>query len=293
MKTLTKKLFSIALGAIPILALALLVSLPAQAQQQAITQTTLASSVSGPSLYSGTSPTISTTITLTACTGIIAPVLPGTPVSVIYIDREALGVFSVNSTTCVMTVNRGYLGTQASPHVTGQMVLIAPAYQASLQYGGNPVPNGLFPQDAPMGGGCTAANTTTSPWVNVLTGAQWLCSSLTGTWVAGWNNPFATDWTAPTASVASAAGKITPSGPYFTITGSAAVTGFNVATGAMVGFNSTTVGGGCFNIVGGVGNTATWTAAGNISVIGTFTPGKLFTFCWNPTSAKFVPSAVS
>jgi hypothetical protein len=266
---------------------------PAMAQQQTMTQTTLANAVSGPALYSGTSPTISQFVCLASVTGISAPILPGTPVSVIYVDREAMGVFSVNTSTACLVVNRGYLGTQASPHVSGQMVLVAPLYQTTLGTGANPVPNGLFTQDPPLGAACTPAGTTTTPWVNVLTGAQWLCSSATSTWVAGWNNPYATDWTGPTATVASAAGAITPSGPYFTITGAAAVTGFNVATGGMIGFDSTAVGYGCFNIRSATGTTATWTNAGNISVAGTFTANKLFTFCWDPLTLKFVPSTVA
>lgn len=266
---------------------------PIHAQQQAMTQTTLASAVSGPAGYSGTSPTISQTVCLASVTGIVAPILPGTPTSVIYVDREAMGVFTVNTATGCMVVNRGYLGTQASPHVSGQMVLVAPAYQTTLGTGANPVPSGLFTQDAPLGASCTASSTTTTPWVNVLTGSQWLCSSATNTWVAGWSNPYALDWTGPTATVASAAGAITPSGPYFTITGAAAVTGFNVATGGMIGFNSTAVGFGCFNVRSASGATATWTAAGNISIAGTFTANKLFTFCWDPLTSKFVPSTVS
>jgi hypothetical protein len=256
--------------------------------QTSLLQTTLTAAITGPAGYSGTSPSIqSTNICLTSATGIGNPILPGTPTSVIYIDREALGVWQVNTTTGCMTVSRGYLGTQASPHVSGAMVLVAPQYQTTLQYGGNPLPNGLFPNDPPMGGTCTALSTPATPWVNVLTGAQWICSGLTNTWVAGWNNPYATDWTAMTASVASVAGATLPSGPYFTITGSAAVTGWTIP----VGFNATAIGGGCFNVVGGTGNTATWTAAGNISLAGTFTPLKVFSFCWSPVLSKFVPSA--
>jgi hypothetical protein len=256
--------------------------------QTALTQTTLSAPVSGPALYSGTSPTISGSVTLAACTGIAPPILPGTPTSVIYVDREAMGVWTWNSTSCSGTVSRGYLGTQASPHVSGAMVLIAPAYQTTLGTGANPLPSGLFQQDPPMGGTCSATLTPTTPWVNVLTGSQWLCSALTNTWVAGWNNPYATDWTAPTASVASVAGSTLPSGPYFTITGTNAVTGWTIP----VGFNATTVGGGCFNVIGGAGP-ATWTSAGNIAVAGTFTANKIFTFCWNGPAGKFYPSAIS
>lgn len=264
----------------------------AQQGQATLLQTTLAGAVTGPSLYSGTTPTLQTFICLASVTGISAPLLPGTPVSVIYIDREAMGVFNVSTSTNCVTVNRGYLSTQASPHVTGQMVLISNAYNTTAVTGGNPLPSGFYPVDPPQGGTCSAG-VPTIPWVNVVTGAQWLCSTITNSWVPGWNNPLVGFSAGQTASVASAAGAITPSGPLFQITGSAAVTGFNVATGAMTGFNSTAAGYGCFTVVGASGNTATWTAAGNIAIAGTFTPLKMFIFCWNPSTQKFYPSAVS
>jgi hypothetical protein len=254
--------------------------------QTALTQTTLSGAVSGPALYSGSSPTISGSLTLASCTGIAGPVLPGTPSSIIYVDREAMGVFSINS-SCVATVFRGYMGTQAAPHVSGAMVLYGPNYSVTVALGGNPVPSGLFTQDPPDGSTCTAANTPTTPWVNVLTGAQWLCSTITGGWVPGWENPWANPSTwGQTATVASAAGAITPSGPYFNISGTAAITGFNIP----VGFNTTQ--GGCFtaNPTG----IWTWTAAGNIATAGTTTAATTpVTFCWNVVSAKWIPSRLA
>lgn len=253
--------------------------------QTALTQTTLSAAVSGPALYSGTSQNISASVTLAACTGIAAPLLPGTPSSILYVDREAMGVFTVNG--CTLGVIRGYLGTQASPHVSGAMVLFGPNYAVTVALGGNPVPNGLFSQDPPYGGTCTAANTPTTPWVNVLTGAQWLCSSVTGTWVPGWQNPWAATSTwGQTATVASAASAITPSGPYFNISGTAAITGFNIP----IGFNTAL--GGCFtaNPTG----IWTWTAAGNIATAGTTTAASTpVTFCWNVVSQKWIPSRLA
>jgi len=257
--------------------------------QTALTQTTLSAAVSGPSGYSGTSPTISQSVTLASCTGIAAPILPGTPSSIIYVGREAMGVFTVNTSSCVLTVNRGYLGTQAAPHPSGDMVLYGPNYAVTLAQGGNPVPSGLFQQDPPIGGTCTAANTPTTPWVNVLTGAQWLCSSVTNTWVAGFNNPLALDFTAQTATVPAAAGTITPSGPYFIVSGAGAITGFTVP----VGCNATATGACTFTIISAAGSTWTWTAAGNIMTAGTGTAGHSFTFTWSASLQKFVPSALT
>lgn len=253
--------------------------------QTALTQTTLSSAVNGPSLYNGTTSTLDPCWTLASVTGINAPTLPGTPVSVIYANREALGVLSVNTSTKIVCGFRGYLGTQASPHISGAMVLVAPAYNSAN--GGNPISSGLYQQDPVYGGACTVANTPTTPWVNVLNGAQWICSSQTGTWAPGWANPLSSPATwIQTATVASAAGAITPSGPYFNISGTSAITGFNIP----VGFDTTL--GGCFtaNPTG----IWTWTAAGNIATAGTTTAATTpVTFCWNPASSKWIPSRLS
>jgi hypothetical protein len=257
--------------------------------QTALTQTTLASPVSGPSFYSGSSPTISSTVTLAACTGIAAPLLPGTPSSIVYVGREALGILTWNTTSCSGQVFRGYLGTQAAPHVSGDMVLYGPNYSVTLAQGGNPVPSGLFQQDPPMNGTCTASATPTSPWVNVMTAAQWLCSSITGTWVPGFNNGLAGDFTPQTATVAAAAGAVLPSGPLFIISGAGAITGFTIP----VGCNATAVGSCSFTVISAAGATWTWTAAGNIMTAGTGTAGHSFTFTWSASLAKFVPSSLS
>lgn len=255
--------------------------------QAAFVQTTLSGAVTGPALYSGTSPTVQNFVCLASVTGILNPVLPGTPVSVIYIDREALGVFQVNTSTGCLNVFRGYLGTQASPHINGTMVLVAPAYQSTLGTGGNPIASGLFTQDAIYGSTCTGANTPTTPWINVLTGAQWVCSGQVGVWAPSWQNPLAAPPTwIQTATVPSAAGAITPSGPYFNISGTSAITGFNIP----LGFNTSL--GGCFtaNPTG----IWTWTAAGNIATAGTVTAATTpVTFCWNVASSKWIPSRLT
>jgi hypothetical protein len=255
--------------------------------QTALTQTTLSAAVSGPSMYNGNSPSISGSVTLAACTGIAAPLLPGTPSSIIYVDREAMGVFTVSGSGCNLNVIRGYLGTQASPHVSGAMVLYGPNYAVTLSLGGNPVPNGFFQQDAPYGGACTATSTPSTPWVNVLTGAQWLCSGLTNTWAPGWSNPLASPETwIQTATVASAASAITPSGPFFDISGTAAITGFNIP----VGFDTNK--GGCFTAK--PTGIWTWTAAGNIQTAGTTTAATTpVTFCWDVAAAKWIPSRLA
>src|SRR6266702_1118633 len=202
--------------------------------QVALTQTTTASAVSGPAFYSGTSVNIDQVVFLASVTGINAPALPGSPVSIIYIGREAMGVFTVNTSLKSVGVLRGYLGTQAAPHPSGDMVLISAPYSVTQAFGGNPTPSGFFQQDPNYASTCTAANTPTTPWLNVLTGAQWVCSALTNTWAPSWDNPLSnpSSWI-QTGTVASAA-TIVPTGPYFNISGTTAI----VTITLPVGFNS-------------------------------------------------------
>lgn len=255
--------------------------------QTALTQTTLTTNVTGPAFYSGGSPVISQTVCLASVTGIGNPTLPGTPVSVIYVDREAMGVFSVNATSGCAIVNRGYLSTQASPHNSGAMVLVAPQYQATLAFGGNPNPNGLFPVDPPQNGSCVSSGIPTTPWVNVLTGAQWLCSPVTNTWVPGFNNPLVPVSSVPTATIASAT-TILPTGPLFHMTGTTSVATITTP----VGCNATASGSCQFTII--CDGVCVWGTGGNISTAsGTFVAGSAVTFIWNPATSKWMPSTTT
>jgi hypothetical protein len=277
MKNLTKAVLT--------LALTLGCALASQAQV-ALTQTTLASAVSGPAFYSGTSVNIDQVVFLVSVTGINAPALPGSPVSVIYVGREAMGVFTVNTGLKSVGVLRGYMGTQAAPHPSGDMVLISAPYSVNQAFGANPQASGFFQQDPNYASSCTASGTPTTPWVNVLTGAQWVCSTLTNTWAPSWDNPLSSpaSWI-QTGTVASAA-TIVPTGPYFNISGTTAI----VTITLPVGFNSSE--GGCFT----ANPTAiwTWTAAGNIATAGTTTAATTpVTFCWNVVSLKWIPSRLA
>jgi hypothetical protein len=275
------------LKAVLTLALVFGFALGAQAQQGQgqITQTTLVNAVLGPAGYSGTSSTISTSVTLAACTGVLAPILPGTPVSDIYIDREVMGVLTWNTSTCSGTVLRGYLGTQAAPHSAGTMVLMAVTYQTNLAQGGNPLPNGFFNQDPPVGATCSAG-VPTNVWVNVLTGNQWLCSTITNTWVPGFTNSIG-ETIVPTTAVASAT-TILPSGPLFHLTGTTSITTITDP----VGCNATAVGGCQFTVI--CDAVCTWAASGNIAVAaGTVVAGTPVTFIWDAKNSKWVPTTTT
>lgn len=265
-----------------ILILAALLALGGAAHAQtALTQTTLAQKVNGPVFYSGNgSTTTDNCMSLASVSGIAAPSLPGSPVSVIYVGREAFGVLTVNTSTKVVCGLRGYLGTQASPHPSGDMVLVAPQYNTAN--GGNPVPSGLFSQDPPLNGACTPSGTPTTPWVNVLTGAQWLCSTITNTWVPGFVNPLTDTFSAPNTAVASAT-SITPSGPLFHVTGTTAVTTITTP----VGCDATAVGACSFTLIAdAAGSLGT---GGNLEIAAAITTvvGKAYTLIWDATNSKW------
>lgn len=180
--------------------------------QTALTQSTLTGTIT-----QGTR-----ALALASCTGISANQLTGSS-SFLYIDRELLAVNSMTTTSpCfVQVAPRGSAGTKAFPHKTGSTVLIGPA--AAFH-------------SFDMSGSCTAGsgNFQYAPTINQNNGNQYFCSSVTSTVVAGFGN---TDFYAPvgpTAAVASAAGLITPSGPLFHVTGTAAITGFNIPVGFYV-----------------------------------------------------------
>jgi hypothetical protein len=237
-------------------------ALPSFAQQNTLIMTTLSQAQDA----------TSNIVQLASLTGITAGP-NGSPTqsnsqTILYIDGEQENVLVI--TGQAVTVSRGQAGTRANAHSKGNMVLA-----------GRPV---WFYRFNPSGA-CVAANVYATPWVNVLTGQQWLCSSVTLSWEPGWNN----DWPAGvTAAVASAAGQITPSGPLFHITGGLAITGFLTP----IGCNATAVGQcGPFTVI--PDGTFTWTTANNIALLGTAVVNKTITFTWDATNSKWVPSSVN
>jgi hypothetical protein len=253
------------------------------AQQNLIVQTTLSAALTAPATP-GAPPVPSGFATLASVTGITA--ISGNATAtinqqnqwVLFVDREEMAVVGVNGTT--LQVLRGWNSTVASGHASGAMVLYGRAnwfYQydpgASAQTSG-----GI------SGVPCTSTTVFVTPWVNVRTGSQWLCSSITSTWVPGFNNPLVVSSSVATATVASAAGVILPSGPLFSVSGALAITGFTIP----VGCNATAVGGCQFTII--PTGAFTWTAAGNIAIVGTAVVGVSITFVWNAATSKWQPS---
>lgn len=244
---------------ISLLCLALLaVQPPASAQINTVVQTTLSAAVTQ----------TATRFAVASVTGIVAPSFSsGIVGSQLYVvdpgqtKGEVMNVVSISSTTLTVTRTQS-----AKPHVSGAMVLVATA------------PNWFSSTDPT--GGCTTASTYAKPLVNITTGNQWLCSTITLSWVPGFLNIDAQPQ--PTVAVASAAGAILPSGPLFHVTGTAAVTGFTVPVGGVAaGF--------CIIPDGAF----TWTTAGNIALAGTAVTNKLLCFIWDGTNSKYIPSYIA
>jgi len=230
-----------------IVALMLVPLIGAQAQT-ALTQTTLSAAVTS----------TTDTFTVVSATGISANI------NLYIIDKghvlgELVTVRSVSGTT--LKVNRG--GGFQRDHVTGSLVVIAPVASAFKSH--NPY------------GSCTGSATGYAPWINTTTGEQWLCSSVTGGWVPGFGN---SNPKSPTVAVASAAGTITPSGPLFHVTGTAAITGFVIPIGY--------TGGGFCIIPDGAFTT---TNATNIAIASTGVVSQLLCYGYDPAATKpFFPT---
>jgi hypothetical protein len=261
------------------------------AQQTTLTMTSLSADVGGNIFGQGgaTTPLIPAPVLIqvTSATGIVGlnPNLGITASqpnqSALYVDREMMEVIAVNGT--VLTVVRGSHGTVAAPHRNGAMVLVGKPF---LFYALDPGGTGNFAGYS-SGVNCVTATVLVSPWVNVRSGAQWLCSSITLTWVPGFNNPAAPSQAMVTTAVASVAGATLPSGPLFHVTGTNAITSWTVP----VGCNATVTGGCSFTIIPDA--VCTWTAAGNIALAGSCVVNKALTFTWDAKNSKWIPSYIA
>lgn len=257
--------------------------------QTALTQTTLAAAITVGTAggASGITGTYSTTLSLTSATGIQVAV-NGQPITFVYIDQELFGVLSlVTGQTTIYNVLRGQLGTRAAAHSLGAMALIQ---VVSPQFGGYAGSGGFQQTDPPGGNGasCTAASTLAYPWVNVLTGAQWLCSAQTGAWTPGFNNPLLAVSGSPNgATVASVAGATAVPSSFFSVSGTNAITSWTLPTGCagQSPLAASTVGTCVFAIY--PTGIYTTTATNNIANISTAVVGKVQYWTYNPVTQKF------
>lgn len=260
----------------------LALSFSSVASAQLLTQTTLSTPVTGGSNFETGITPLQSFVTLASITG-LQPALFGTQIqSYIYVDRELMGVVGPipSSATLPVPVIRGMRGTAVAQHVSGAMVLFG---QVNLLG-----QNVFFDRD-PNAGTCSVSFPQV-PWINILTGNQWLCANNTGgagDWVPGFNNPGSSQQgPASCGTFASVAGTNAVPCPIFAVSGTNAV----VTWTPPLGFNLS--GYGCFTTI--PTGIYTWTAAGNISVAGTVTAiTQNVTFCWNPVTQKWIPSRVA
>jgi hypothetical protein len=142
-----------------------------------------------------------------------------------------------------------------------------------------------------LGAGCTATNTLVYPWVNVLTGAQWLCSVQSSTWTAGFNNPLLTVTAIQNGplSAAAAGAQAVPS-TIFSLSGTNAITSFTlpVGCGAQTPVATSTAGTCVFGIIPTAAYTTT--ATNNIASASTAVIGHIQWWTYNPVTQKFASS---
>lgn len=188
--------------------------------------------------------------------------------------NEAMYVVSVPTTGTVIQVVRGYDQTIPQAHISGALVLAGPT-TAFYEY--DPA------------GSCTATNQPYTPYVNLKTGNQWLCSTITNSWVPGFFNTDAPNGV--TAAVASVAGATLPSGPLFHVTGTNAITAWGSSTSVGLaggGGSKTDVVGSSFCVIPDA--IFTTTATNNIALASTAVVNKILCFVFDQTNKKYVPS---
>jgi hypothetical protein len=232
--------------------------------QTALIQTTLSAALTSSS---------STTLRVASATGITA-----TNTVIFFEDGnggpgEAVFVNSVSGTA--IGVTRGYNGTPAKPHINATLLLVGP-------------PNAFITSDPT--GSCTNGVGTFlfSPVINLKTGNQWLCSTVSGQVVPGFFNTVAQPGV--TTAVASVAGATNPSGPLFHVTGALAITAWGSSTtvGAVgAGGSTTSPAGATFCTIPDAA--FTWTQTNNIgSPAGTAVINAMICWIFDGTNKKYI-----
>lgn len=211
------------------------------------------------------------TVTVGSATGITA----GT---VIWVEdgtvgrSEAMFVVSISGTSAV--VQRGYDSTIPRAHLSGIAVIAGPP--------------SAFTENEPAGA-CTATNQPYTPLINLQTGNQWLCSTVTSSWVPGFFNQSAA--AGVSLAVASVAGATKPSGPLFHVTGTNAITAWGSSTTVGLaggGGSHTDVVGAPFCVIPDAAFTTT--ATNNIAIASTAVANKIMCFTFDQTNKKYVAS---
>lgn len=222
------------------------------------------------SLASAVTDTTGQQIVITSTTGWLASTTGQTYYALI--DREAVLVRAVNTTSKVITVNRGALSTRPAAHISGAPIWTFPATGVQTY-----VPSGQ----------CTRSALISVPLVVIGTplqvaggevGSLWDCLGVTtaGQWVQ--TNGVTAGLPTLGSTVASAT-SVTPTGTYFKMSGTVnPVSTIVLPAGTAAGF--------CLLIE----PTGAWVTdtAGNILIASTAVTGKTEEMCWN--GAKWTPS---
>lgn len=261
--------------ALAVLSLVLALAIPSAFGQATASSLILSTT----SLSAAVKSTSTTSMTLASSTGVVATS------TVLWIDDgnggngEAVFVNAVGSGGQV-SVTRGYNGTIASQHLSGSVVIFgAPA---------------AFVSSDPSGS-CVAASSYT-PTINILGGSnglkggnQWICSSISSSWVPGYFNRQRPDGV--TTAVASVAGATNPTGPLFHITGNNAITAWGSSTTAGLGAgggSATQPYGAPFCVI--PDGAYTTTATNNIGKATTAVVGRLQCWVFDGTAKVYIPS---
>jgi hypothetical protein len=212
--------------------------------QTILTNTTLASAMSTSSGQS---------MTLTSATGFSASTVSAQNFAVI--DREAVGIRAINTTTGVATITRGLFGTRATGHASGATVQYIPAGSAQLSA-------------YDRSGACTTAGSSdptqdasVQPVIVPATGSHFRCVS------SKWER---TDIDTSYSMLVTGFAQVAAASPS---TGNATLTVVGGTGGAQSATTSNGAAGGAPSItggVGGVGGTSSGTggAGGAVSFIG-------------------------
>ena len=162
-------------------------------------------------------------ITLTSATGVSAPGI-GTAGTQLYVADYGQNVGETETILLADPNNALRFQVQRTSsktvaHAVGAMILLGP-------------PN-YFQKYDPTGI-CTGSYVpSVTPWLNTNNGLQWLCSSITGTWVPGFGNFSAP--AQPTTAWASGTAAMVPTGPLFHVSGNSAMTSITVPVGGSNG----------------------------------------------------------
>ncbi len=233
------------------------IAVSAFAQQNTLVQTSLSTAVNPGD----------TQFKLASVTGVNAPVYSsGQAGSALYVvdlgqvKGELAQVISISGN--FVTVRRA---AKAVPHASGAMVLVAT--NANWFYSSKPT------------GSCVLAKTYVTPYLDVQTGLQYLCSAQTLTWVAGWGNSVDSQSQLLSGTATASATATNIVGPLVEISGTTAITSFTFSVGQN-GYPFIVLPTGAY----------TTTATNNIGKASTGVAQVAQTWVYNARTAAYVPS---